>query len=268
MTTPRIANMGAPAEMVGVLIKRADLEKELGLVVNKELVDISSGFVANKINNADEKKKCAELIMRMSTRLKELPAIKKKMTAKLNEALSEIETPIKHAITQLTDIKNKLSQIYTEYDQAEKKAEEERLAKLLAEKQAADAVAAQEAAAAAAAIAEAEAFADSLFDETLGLPAGSSTPTQPDPAPLPATPPAIAPVNVNLKTSPTRVAGVGTLSVTKTRRVRIINPDIIPIEYRVPSERKLLDADEAGITGIPGAEFYWDYGTRSLAAKK
>lgn len=243
----KIKDHGDPVEIIGVTIKKTEIQQQVGLGLNKQIVDIAKTIINAGIQDKSSKAKCAELILRMADRMKEIKKFKDAIVKKMKAAVADAEEPFKNAFVELENLKKQLSDLYTEYDRKEKAIEAERIRKELQaeeDRRAAEKKANQE-----------KMKAENEFDLL--------APIEPEKKAEEVIVHKVVP-NVEIKTTPQRIEGVGTLSIRKIQRVRIINPALIPEAYKVPSEKKLLDAYESGITSIPGAEFYEETSTRSL----
>jgi hypothetical protein len=247
----KIESKTAPAEVVGAVFKRSEIQESIGPDRISEMRARALPYIQSGISNAGGKQACATLILVLAEYMKTVKAAKAKYVKKLKEAVADVERPYNEAYDSLSDLKERLASVYTRYAEQEERIERERIRKELQEK--ADREAAERAA-----DAELEAEADMLWpDGSAPEPA-----VKPVPAPVPE-----HPADIEVKRSPERVPGVGTLSVTKILDVTIINPDLVPSEYKVPSEQRLTAAWNAGIKSIPGVEFRERLGTRALGAR-
>jgi len=244
---PRIEKETAPVEMIGISIKKSEIQEQVGFGLNKSIVDLANGIIRDGIGDYAVKETCAGLILRMARRLKEISTAKDKILKKIKESVADAEKPFKDAYNEIAVLKLKLAEIYSEYDDREKAAEAERIRKKLQEEEDRKAK-------------EKQAKQDLDAEEC-----DADLMSSPDIVPV-SKPPVQAAVvpKIEIKTGPARLEGLGTLSITKIQRVRVLNPDLIPVAYKVPSEAKLLEAYKAGVTSIPGAEFYLETSTRSL----
>lgn len=262
---PKITNLGAPVEVIGASFKRTELDAAVGVEDKNDLVNQAEAIILTGITSEAVKRTAAALIIKLKTKMDFITAARKKIVKKLDEAKSEVEAPFKTAYNEVSEKKSKLDQLFIDYEDKLRKAEEKRIADQREAERIQREQAAQEKAQMAALGPEADLLAPDPEPTT-------------DPTPAPAapklelfTPPAAQPAPaapVNLKTAPIRIPGVGTVSTIKTMRVRILDPSKVPVTYMVPSERLLLDAYDEGTTEIPGVEFYPEYTTRTIGAKK
>lgn len=248
----KIEKETTPVEVIGVSIKKSEIQEQVGLGLNKQIVDIASAIIKTGIQNKETKDKCAALILRMANRMKEIKKFKDAIVKKMKAAVADAEEPFKNAFNELSGLKTQLSDLYTEYDDKEKAAEAERVRKELQAEE--DRKAAQR---------QAEREQQAVDEEADLLAPVTQEKQEPVQVPIPPVERKVVPP-VEIKTGPNRVQGVGTLSVISTTKVRIIDPAIVPVAYKVPSEQKLMEAYDAGITSIPGVEFYVEKSTRSL----
>jgi hypothetical protein len=249
----RIEKETAPVEVIGVSIKRSEIQEQVGIGLNKTVVDMANGIIGSGIKDAAGKRVCAELILRMKKRLDDIKKAKDMVLKKIKAAVKDAEEPFNNAYNEIAALKTKLNDIYLEYDDQEKRrmeAEERQRRQEEVDR---------------AAERERIRMQEQMENDDADIMAPAETPTQ---TAVPAAPrPAASPVQVSIKSGPTRVQGAGTLSVIETTKPRIVDPALVPAEYKVPSDRLLMEAYDAGITSIPGVEFYKERSTRSLTAK-
>jgi hypothetical protein len=244
----RLEKETAPVEVIGVMIKRSEIQEAVGLGINREIVGLAEKIISEGIRNEAGQRTCAEIILRMKIRMDEIKGWKDKIVKKIKAAVKDAEEPFNNAYNEIAALKIKLNSAYTEYDDRERarKESEERQRR----QDEADRMAAEQAAN----------HAQDRENEEADLLAPADQPASKPTPPAPARPP----VDVSIRSNPARVAGVGTLSVIRTWKVRVLNPALIPEAYKVPSENKLMEAFNAGIRSIPGCEFYEETSTRSL----
>lgn len=249
----KIEKETAPVEVIGVSIKKSEIQEQVGIRINKAIVDLAQEIIQHGIKDDTGKRCCAEILLRMKSRMDEIKKFKDAVVKKIKAAVKDAEEPFNNAFNEIASLKTKLTDIYLEYDEMEKRRKEAEERQRRQEE--ADRIAEQ----------ERIRMQEQMENDDADIMAPIEEPKQ---AALPIAPkPAAPPIQVNIKSNPTRVQGAGTLSVVRTWKVRVTDPKAIPEMYKVPSEKKLMEAFEAGIKSIPGAEFYEEANTRSLTAK-
>lgn len=245
----KLQHEGAPVEMIGVSIAKTEIAEKVGAILNRSLTDPARKIVSDGIKTPEAFRLCGELIIKMTKRMKELDLVRKAIVDKMKAAVKDAEAPFTTACSEIKELKESLNKLYTEFDEKQKAAEAERVRKELQ--------AEEDRKAAEAAKAAEDKAADEESDIMAPKPESNVIPME---RPAPPAPKTIPPVEV--KTGPQRIHGVGTISVLEFTRVRIDDPKAVPEQYKVPSDKLLMDAYESGITSIPGVTFYKEKTTR------
>jgi hypothetical protein len=222
----------------------------IGFAVNAEMRIKTDEIISNGIVDKAAKIICSELIVEFAKRLKLIRDLKAEHRKKINEATEIIEAPFNQAFNEISALKEELDAAFKKFDEKERLEDQAKLQKSIDEENARKA--AEQVAAAEQAELEKEADILAPIEDEPAEPIHREIPMQAETKQEPVRP---AAPQINLKSEPTRTAG-GTVTVVRTWQVEILDPEKIPVKYKVPSETLLMDAFKAGVTSIDGVRFY------------
>lgn len=221
--------------------------------VIKDVEQFQTTLAPLVIKSAEDYASAGDTLKRVANKVRELEDKRMEMTRPLDTSKKLIMDEFKKLTAPLEAFINSSKKAMLDWNRAEQSriAEEQRIAREKAEKEARERAAA-EAKAREEAVAKARAEA-----EAVGIPEGF---LDDEPAPAPQ---AVAPVEVPLPPVPdmkTKRGAVSTTTIKENWQYEIIDPDAVPRQYCEPSRDHIRQSILAGTREIPGIRIY-DAGT-------